>query len=174
MSFLVLKLTTLHVSFFTRVRKDEGVSLYSQFLVHKRICKKGTKGSIEIKLFEVPSYKVKIPFARVNHAKYMVTEKAVVICKFKLHSLVFKPPPLRHFKLVCIWTVLLRLNQTFRSADYFITTGGISLIAHATDFTNPTKMITDMRGLHERDWFSSYATSIDNFSDDGSPINKDA
>jgi hypothetical protein len=38
----------------------------------------------------------------------------------------------------------------FRSADYFITTGGISLIVHATDFTDPTKLITDMRKLHER------------------------
>jgi hypothetical protein len=37
--------------------------------VHKFICKNGTQGSIEIKLFEVPPYKVKIPYSRVNHAK---------------------------------------------------------------------------------------------------------
>ncbi|KAI6189905.1 Phospholipase D/Transphosphatidylase domain-containing protein [Aphelenchoides bicaudatus] len=105
-------------------------------------CKKNTKGSIEIKLFEVPPYKVVIPFARVNHAKYMVTEKAAVICTSN-------------------W-----------SADYFITTGGISMVVHATDSSDSAKLIKDMQQLHERDWNSTYATSIDEFTEDGQRINQ--
>lgn len=114
----------------------------SVYLVHKVVCKPGTTGSIEIKLFEVPPYKVKVPYGRVNHAKYMVTEKSAAICTSN-------------------W-----------SADYFITTGGISFIAHATDSSDTSKLITDMQKLHERDWTSSYATSIDEFTEDGERINK--
>ncbi|KAI6213560.1 Phospholipase D/Transphosphatidylase domain-containing protein [Aphelenchoides besseyi] len=95
-------------------------------------CKEGTKGSIEIKLFEVPQYKVKIPFARVNHAKYLVTEK-----------------------------------NGRNLADYFITTGGISVVIQSTSSQSAAKVVDDVSKLHERDWNSSYSTSIDEFTEDG-------
>jgi phospholipase D3/4 len=58
------------------------------------------------------------------------------------------------------------------SADYFITTGGISFVAKGTDTSSGTKFIGDMKKLHERDWFSEYATSIDEFTVDGKRIHK--
>lgn len=58
------------------------------------------------------------------------------------------------------------------SADYFIQTGGISFVVHTTDSTDSSKLIDDMRKLHERDWFSEYSTSIDEFTEDGKRINK--
>ena len=39
-------------------------------------------GSIEVKVFEVPPYSVYVPYARVNHAKFMVTDNAAYIGEY--------------------------------------------------------------------------------------------
>ncbi|KAI6233287.1 Phospholipase D/Transphosphatidylase domain-containing protein [Aphelenchoides fujianensis] len=109
---------------------------------HKWECIEGTKGSIDIKMFEVPKYTVDIAYTRVNHAKYMVTETTSVICTSN-------------------W-----------SADYFINTGGISFVVQTREGQSAAKLVEDMRKLHERDWDSAYATSIDEFTNDGQRINK--
>lgn len=41
--------------------------------------KNGTHGKVEVRIFTVPDGKQKIPFTRVNHAKYMVTEEIAYI-----------------------------------------------------------------------------------------------
>ena len=64
------------------------------------------KVSVEGRLFKVPAFtpgQAKIPFARVNHNKYMVTDKTGYI------------------------------GTSNWSADYFINTGGIGFVFHSKD-----------------------------------------
>ncbi|RWS26949.1 phospholipase D3-like protein, partial [Leptotrombidium deliense] len=66
-------------------------------------------GTIEVKLFSVPplSY-IQIPYTRVNHNKYMVTEKHAYI------------------------------GTSNWSADYFVNTGGVAFVANSTKVSNET------------------------------------
>ncbi|RWS20191.1 phospholipase D3-like protein [Leptotrombidium deliense] len=64
-------------------------------------------GRIDVKLFTVPPLPdVKIPFSRVNHNKFMVTEKHAYI------------------------------GTSNWSADYFVNTGGVGFVANTTDTRN--------------------------------------
>ncbi|XP_013784651.1 phospholipase D3-like isoform X2 [Limulus polyphemus] len=93
---------------------------------------------IEVKLFIVPTYteaQAKIPYARVNHNKYMVTDNSAYI------------------------------GTSNWSEDYFINTGGIGFILNQSqNDTASSQPITDqLTAVFERDWFSEYAHSLSEF-----------
>lgn len=90
---------------------------------------------IEVKLFEVPSFtkeQALIPFARVNHNKYMVTDNAAY------------------------------LGTSNWAADYFINTGGIGIVVNQTRGSNSTgqPIREHLQAVFERDWFSEYAIPL--------------
>lgn len=94
------------------------------------------KGSVEVKLFEVPVVtpaQAEIPYSRVNHNKYMVTEKTALITTSN-------------------W-----------SGDYFIDTAGVSVVVSQTDGSSPTEKTIHMqlKAVFDRDWNSPYAKYID-------------
>lgn len=102
---------------------------------------------IETRLFVVPAYteeQREIPFGRVNHNKYMVTDNTAYI------------------------------GTSNWSADYFINTGGIGLIVNETrtvpNVTENTasedqpSLQKQLQALFERDWMSDHAKPIDEFT----------
>lgn len=98
-----------------------------------------TSISLEVKLFEVPIFNKEqalIPFARVNHNKYMVTDNAAYI------------------------------GTSNWSGDYFISTGGIGLVVNqtASDSPNATQPIRQtIQAIFERDWNSEYAHPLSKY-----------
>ncbi|KAG7466351.1 hypothetical protein MATL_G00163710 [Megalops atlanticus] len=90
--------------------------------------------SIEVKLFIVPvGNQSNIPYSRVNHNKYMVTDKEAYI------------------------------GTSNWSADYFITTAGVSLVV-SQDAAHPSsgrQMLQEqLRGVFERDWNSQFSVAL--------------
>lgn len=90
---------------------------------------------IEVKVFAVPSTpeQRKIPFARVNHAKFMVTDRVVYI------------------------------GTSNWSRDYFTSTAGVGLVVNQTGSAvgaGQETLQSQTEGLFLRDWTSQYATSL--------------
>ncbi|XP_053648961.1 5'-3' exonuclease PLD3 isoform X2 [Cherax quadricarinatus] len=103
-----------------------------------------TMMNIEVRLFVVPAYteeQEEIPFGRVNHNKYMVTDNTAYI------------------------------GTSNWSGDYFINTAGIGLVVNETDSTSTypdvdvdaLSLRCQLQALFERDWTSEYAKPIDEF-----------
>jgi phospholipase D3/4 len=96
-------------------------------------------GSVEVKLFVVPSFteeQSNIPFARVNHDKFMVTENSVYI------------------------------GTSNWEGGYFTDTAGVAIIMtpnNATHFENQTNLKLEVQSIFIRDWFSSYAHNLEEF-----------
>ncbi|XP_022075937.1 5'-3' exonuclease PLD3 isoform X2 [Acanthochromis polyacanthus] len=91
------------------------------------------KCSIEVKIFTVPSTaeQMKIPFARVNHAKYMVTDRVVYI------------------------------GTSNWSENYFTHTAGVGLVVNQTDSVvekGQQTLQSQAEDLFLRDWGSSYSS----------------
>ncbi|XP_064623986.1 5'-3' exonuclease PLD3-like isoform X2 [Lineus longissimus] len=99
---------------------------------------------IETKLFEVPATpeQAKIPYARVNHNKYMVTDKTAYI------------------------------GTSNWSGDYFVNTGGIGFVLsqNADAIRRGPMMSTQstieqqLKDVFDRDWNSPYARPITDFT----------
>ncbi|XP_053291296.1 5'-3' exonuclease PLD4 [Pleuronectes platessa] len=91
--------------------------------------------SIQVKLFILPvGNHSDIPYARVNHNKYMVTDKVAYI------------------------------GTSNWSGDYFLTTAGVGLVIsqHAPHAVWRTKALQgQLRAVFERDWFSAFAVHLD-------------
>ncbi|XP_008200312.2 5'-3' exonuclease PLD3 isoform X2 [Tribolium castaneum] len=90
---------------------------------------------IEVRRFIVPSNKeqAKIPFARVNHNKYMVTDNTAFI------------------------------GTSNWSGDYFIDTAGVSFVLHDPVFDrNGTEatLRSELQAVFERDWNSNYSVPL--------------
>ncbi|KAE9547561.1 hypothetical protein FO519_009227 [Halicephalobus sp. NKZ332] len=96
-------------------------------------------GSIEVRLFEVPDYNVTVPYSRVNHNKYMVTDNSAFITTSN-------------------W-----------SADYFTNTAGISIVIQGENSIEESQVVNDVRDLFLRDWDSQYSKSIYKFDIHGKP-----
>ena len=79
-----------------------------------------------------------IPFARVNHNKYMVTDNGAFI------------------------------STSNWSGDYFATTGGVSIITNQTDTsrrkTTDQRIQKQLEDVFFRDWGSKYASPLSNSS----------
>lgn len=91
--------------------------------------------SIDVKIFTVPSTaeQKKIPFARVNHAKYMVTDRVVYI------------------------------GTSNWSENYFTFTAGVGLVVNQTgSAVDPGQQTLQSQAeeLFLRDWESEYATTL--------------
>lgn len=89
------------------------------------------KVSVRGRWFTVPANEsqAKIPFARVNHNKYMVTDKEAIV-------------------MTSNW-----------SADYFEYTGGIGFwFAPFSESADDNNMLTQLQRIFLRDWRSHYAS----------------
>ncbi|KAM9711067.1 5'-3' exonuclease PLD4 isoform 1-T1 [Dama dama] len=91
--------------------------------------------SLDVKVFIVPvGNHSNIPFSRVNHSKFMVTEKAAYI------------------------------GTSNWSEDYFSSTSGVGLVVSQRAPGTPPRVSTvqeQLRQLFERDWNSRYAVGLD-------------
>ncbi|XP_056297727.1 5'-3' exonuclease PLD3 [Pseudoliparis swirei] len=88
---------------------------------------------IQVRLFVVPASpkQKEIPFARVNHNKYMVTDKIAYI------------------------------GTSNWSGDYFVSTAGSALVVNQTASASPEPTVqSQLRAVFERDWDSDYSTPI--------------
>ncbi|XP_076595098.1 uncharacterized protein pld7 isoform X1 [Chaetodon auriga] len=93
------------------------------------------KCDIDVKIFTVPSTaeQMKIPFARVNHAKYMVTDRVVYI------------------------------GTSNWSENYFTQTAGVGLVVNQTgsEVTKGQETLqSQAKELFLRDWTSQYASTL--------------
>ncbi|KAM6395739.1 5'-3' exonuclease PLD3 [Rhynochetos jubatus] len=93
-----------------------------------------TRYSVEVRLFTVPASaaQARIPYARVNHNKYMVTEKAAYI------------------------------GTSNWSGDYFTRTAGLALVVNQTvSQTGAAATVhQQLQAVFERDWSSGYSADI--------------
>ncbi|XP_070769888.1 LOW QUALITY PROTEIN: 5'-3' exonuclease PLD3 [Enoplosus armatus] len=93
------------------------------------------KCDIDVKIFTVPSTaeQMKIPFARVNHAKYMVTDRVVYI------------------------------GTSNWSENYFTQTAGVGLVVNQTGSEvnkGQETLQSQAEELFRRDWTSQYASAL--------------
>lgn len=112
----------------------------------KLICVPDTTGSIEVRIFIVPTIgdQKNIPYARVNHAKYMVTDNSALI------------------------------GTSNWSADYFINTAGASVVIRQHNTTLNSEIILNLNEkIFMRDWNSTYASSLSEFDDRGYRMKND-
>ncbi|XP_068601299.1 5'-3' exonuclease PLD3 [Brachionichthys hirsutus] len=97
-----------------------------------------SKLDIRVRLFVVPASprQKQIPFARVNHNKYMVTDKVAYI------------------------------GTSNWSGDYFMNTAGSALVVNqtASQSLEPTVQ-SQLRAVFERDWNSNYSSPVTQQSD---------
>ncbi|XP_043931600.1 5'-3' exonuclease PLD3-like isoform X2 [Protopterus annectens] len=90
--------------------------------------------NIKVRVFRVPSSAAeeKIPFARVNHNKYMVTDRVAYI------------------------------GTSNWSEDYFTSTAGIALVVNETGSATEgeTTVQSQLKAIFERDWSSNHAKNL--------------
>ncbi|XP_074534772.1 5'-3' exonuclease PLD3 [Halichoeres trimaculatus] len=92
-----------------------------------------SKLDVQVKLFVVPATpeQKEIPFARVNHNKYMVTDKIAYI------------------------------GTSNWSGDYFVSTAGSALVVNQTASESPEPTVqSQLKDVFERDWSSAYSTPL--------------
>ncbi|MCP9259767.1 Phospholipase D3 [Dirofilaria immitis] len=107
---------------------------------------KNTTGSIEVRIFIVPTVgdQEKIPYARVNHAKYMVTDNSALI------------------------------GTSNWAADYFTNTAGTSIVIQRHNRTQSSEIVHNLNEkIFMRDWNSTYASPLSDFDDKGHRIRND-
>ncbi|GAA6106614.1 5'-3' exonuclease PLD3 isoform X1 [Tachysurus ichikawai] len=88
---------------------------------------------IQVKIFIVPSSpsQKEIPFARVNHNKYMVTDRVAYI------------------------------GTSNWSGDYFVNTAGSALVVNQTSSSSSESTVREqLQAVFTRDWDSSYSTPL--------------
>ncbi|XP_070620883.1 5'-3' exonuclease PLD3 [Erythrolamprus reginae] len=92
-----------------------------------------THYSLEVRLFVVPANETqaKIPYARVNHSKFMVTDKVAYI------------------------------GTSNWSGDYFLHTAGAALVVAQSPAGDPGALREQLRRAFERDWDSAYSRDLD-------------
>ncbi|CAJ0588238.1 unnamed protein product [Cylicocyclus nassatus] len=101
------------------------------------------KGSINIKIIEVPGMEYgSIPYSRVYHNKYFVTEKAVYV------------------------------GTSNWSADYWWYTAGIGVVVKSDDSSQQSFIVNQFEQIFERDWYSDYTTPLSDFDIYGKRTNK--
>nr|XP_033808924.1 phospholipase D4 [Geotrypetes seraphini] len=95
--------------------------------------------TVDVKIFIVPvGNHSSIPFCRVNHSKYMITDKGVYV------------------------------GTSNWSEDYFSSTAGVGLvISQATSYSQSKNWTIQeqLNGVFQRDWNSKYSISIDELKD---------
>lgn len=95
-------------------------------------------GKIEARLFEIPNKGYEsIPYSRVQHNKYFVTEKSAYV------------------------------GTNNWLADYWISMGGIGMSIRSAEEGKDDQLVAKLKQLYLRDWNSKYATPISQFTSDG-------
>lgn len=96
-----------------------------------------TNVKIEAKRFIVPTSSTlnKIPFTRVNHNKYMVTDTAAYI------------------------------GTSNWSGDYFINTAGIGTVFESVGIQTTDNIRQQLENIFHRDWYSNYSFPLHNISE---------
>uniref|UniRef100_A0A8C1BZW3 5'-3' exonuclease PLD3 n=1 Tax=Cyprinus carpio carpio TaxID=630221 RepID=A0A8C1BZW3_CYPCA len=92
-----------------------------------------SKLDIQVRIFTVPAtpQQKQIPYARVNHNKYMVTDRVAYI------------------------------GTSNWSGDYFVNTAGSALVVNQTWARSTTSTVQEqLQAVFERDWDSPYSTDI--------------
>ncbi|KAF8386872.1 hypothetical protein PRIPAC_76014 [Pristionchus pacificus] len=98
-------------------------------------------GKIEAKIFQMPEDAYAgIPYARVQHTKYFVTEKAAYI------------------------------GTSNWSSDYWISTGGIGIGVRSADAGGKEQLVEQVKNLYMQDFTSDYAIPIYKFTINGTLI----
>ncbi|KAL0603088.1 5'-3' exonuclease PLD4 [Plecturocebus cupreus] len=125
-----------------------------------------TNVSVDVKVFIVPvGNHSNIPFSRVNHSKFMVTEKAAYIGE---HARVPAGGPQggrngrgRHW--LCDLVDTSGQGTSNWSEDYFSSTAGVGLVVTQSPGAQPARATVQeqLRLLFERDWSSRYAVGLD-------------
>uniref|UniRef100_A0A2D4LHA6 5'-3' exonuclease PLD3 n=3 Tax=Micrurus spixii TaxID=129469 RepID=A0A2D4LHA6_9SAUR len=92
-----------------------------------------THYSLEVRLFVVPANETqaKIPYARVNHSKFMVTDKVAYI------------------------------GTSNWSGDYFLHTAGSALVVAQGSAGDRRTLREQLQRIFERDWNSRYSRPLD-------------
>ncbi|XP_060549728.1 5'-3' exonuclease PLD3 isoform X1 [Pantherophis guttatus] len=92
-----------------------------------------THYSLEVRLFVVPANETqgKIPYARVNHSKFMVTDKVAYI------------------------------GTSNWSGDYFLHTAGSALVVAQNPAGDQATLREQLQRIFERDWNSRYSRELD-------------
>lgn len=100
-----------------------------------------------------------IPYARVNHNKYMVTDKVAYIGTVISQSCLSLHGP----KLTCASPPSGTSNW---SGDYFVSTAGSALVVNQTGSRSPEPTVqSQLRAVFERDWNSDYSSPVTQRSD---------
>ena len=92
-------------------------------------------GNIDVQLFKTPitnEIQRRIPYSRVDHAKFLMNEKIGFI------------------------------GTSNWSADYFINTGGVSLVQNDYE-KDPRSIRGQLEQIFDRDWHSDYCVPIRDF-----------
>ncbi|VDO30359.1 unnamed protein product, partial [Haemonchus placei] len=96
------------------------------------------RGSIEVRFIQVPEMQYgNIPYSRVYHNKYFVTEKAVYVGTSN-------------------WT-----------PDYWKYTAGIGMVIRADDSSQKSVIVDQFAKIFERDWNSDYTIPLSYFDNNG-------
>ncbi|XP_037073588.1 5'-3' exonuclease PLD3-like [Pollicipes pollicipes] len=89
---------------------------------------------IEVRMFEVPpSSGQQIPYSRVNHNKYMVTDQVAYI------------------------------GTSNWSGDYFVNTGGIGLVVNSSSPASAGALRSQLEAVFQRDWQSDHSRPLADF-----------
>lgn len=87
--------------------------------------------SIQVRLYKVPPYTIEIDHARVNHNKFMVTERVAYV------------------------------GTSNWSADYFLNTAGVGYVINETEsVSNGDTLRASLQAVFERNWNSNYTTPV--------------
>ena len=83
------------------------------------------------RLYKVPPYTIEIDHARVNHNKFMVTERVAYV------------------------------GTSNWSADYFLNTAGVGYVINETEsVSNGDTLRASLQAVFERNWNSNYTTPV--------------
>ncbi|VDP60259.1 unnamed protein product, partial [Heligmosomoides polygyrus] len=95
-------------------------------------------GSIDVRLIQVPDMQYgNIPFSRVYHNKYFVTESA------------------------------LYLGTSNWTPDYWKYTAGIGMVVRSDDTSQKSYLVSQFAQIFERDWNSNYTIPLSYFDNNG-------
>ncbi|CAI4222808.1 unnamed protein product [Auanema sp. JU1783] len=138
--FMMSRWPDTRKEFYTYLRSLNDVSDQLPCVYSNGKCSK--RGSIEVRLIEVPVQQFgDIPFARVYHNKYFVTESTGYV------------------------------GTSNWSPDYWSNTAGIGMIIRSDDSTSSSYLVANLQNIFDRDWNSNYTTSINKFDNNGNRIN---
>ncbi|KAK6759113.1 hypothetical protein RB195_016372 [Necator americanus] len=134
--FLFSRWSHTAAKFYSYLHSLADISSQLQCIYKGKRC--STRGSIDIRIIQVPDMKYGgIPFSRVYHSKYFVTDKAVYIGTSN-------------------WT-----------PDYWWFTSGIGIVVKSDDISQTSYLVKQFAQIFERDWNSNYTIPLSYFDNNG-------